>query len=436
MATRAGGECRGLANDQLWDLAKRVADAPQFRKSPRLREFLLLACDRALHDRPDELREQRIGCSIFGRRPDYNPSEDNIVRVEARKLRMRLEEYFASEGRAEPVIIDIPKGSYVPIFTPRPAPPSAPAAPAPVPLPEAATARHRRWVLVQPAIIAVLALTCLWLLGRDHALPASPAAAAPGARDMLWSAMFNDQHETTIVCGDSTLVLLQKFIRRPLSLEDYLNPNYSSLIQSVKAVDGSTLLLANKLYTSMADVHLVTKIMQLNEPYWGRTSVRSARTMQLSDFKNGNFVLLGSKRAIPWVELFESQFNFRFEYDEVRQVPVIRNRSPKSGERTEYVNGKVGEPGDAFSFVAFVPNLAYTGHVLLVAGSTMEGTEAAGEYLMNPAFSSRMLTMLGFRPQSKPRPFEVLLRSSTMAGSWKDSEIVAYRIGREHDTRP
>ena len=421
-----------LPQDWRWDLAKRVSDAPQFRKSPRLREFLLFVCDRALQDRQDELREQQIGCTVFGRRPEYNTSEDNIVRVEARKLRMRLEEYFTSQGRGEPVLIEIPKGSYVPIFTPRtvePIPMPLPTALAPsVRPPETATPRRRAWVLVQPVLIILLALTSFWLWNRGRPVPA--------ARDVLWSTLFNDQHQTTIVCADSTLVLLQEFLRRPISLEDYLNPAYPSLLSSLKASDGSAIQLKNKQYTSIADVRLVAKITQMNQSFWSRTSVRSARMMQLPDFKSGNFVLLGSKRAIPWVELFESQLNFLFEYDQTRRVPVIRNRSPRAGERAEYINGRVGEPGDAFSFVAFVPNVTYTGYVLIVAGSSMEGTEAAGEYIINPTFSSNLLKMIGFQSKSRPRSFEVLLRSSTMAGSWKDSEIVAYRIGREYDTHP
>ena len=431
----------GLANDWRWGLVKRVSDAPQFRNSPRLRDFLLFACNRALQDRPDDLREQQIGCAVFGRRPEYNTSEDNIVRVEARKLRVRLEEYFTSEGRAEPVLIEIPKGGYVPIFTPRTIAPEAmasPTAPAPLDsLPETATPRRRLWALAQPALILVLASTSIWLGNREFARRTSATdAPVAAARDVVWSTLFNDQHETTIVCADSTLVLLQNFIRRPISLEDYLSPTYPSLFSTLKASDGSAFLLTNKQYTSMADVRLVAKITQLNRSFSSRTSVRSARMMQLADFKSGNFVLLGSKRAIPWVELFESQLNFLFQYDETRRVAVIRNRSPRPGERTEYINGNIGAPGDAFSFVAFVPNLTYTGHVLIIAGSSMEGTEAAGEYLLNPTFSSGLLKVLGFQPKSRPRSFEVLLRSSTMAGSWKDSEIVAYRTGREYDTHP
>jgi hypothetical protein len=52
--------------------------------------------------------------AVFGRKADYSPGEDNIVRVEVRQLRKRLEEYFATQGKDEPVVILIPKGAYVP----------------------------------------------------------------------------------------------------------------------------------------------------------------------------------------------------------------------------------------------------------------------------------------------------------------------------------
>ena len=173
-----------LASDSRWDLAKRVSDAPQFRKSPRLREFLLFVCDRALQDRQDELNEQQIGCTVFGRRPEYSTGEDNIVRVEARKLRMRLEEYFTAEGSGELVLIEIPKGSYVPIFTPRTLPPismPSPTALAPAVLPPP---RRGPWVWVQPALIVLLALTSFWLWNRVRRTSAMDAPI-PAARDGL-----------------------------------------------------------------------------------------------------------------------------------------------------------------------------------------------------------------------------------------------------------
>ena len=57
---------------------------------------------------------------MLGRRPDYDTSHDTLVRVLVSQLRKKLHEHFAGEGHDEPVIIEIPKGSYVPVFRPRP----------------------------------------------------------------------------------------------------------------------------------------------------------------------------------------------------------------------------------------------------------------------------------------------------------------------------
>src|SRR5216684_1230965 len=106
--------------DLRWEVVQRVATSTLFQRSPRLRELLLYICERSIQNHPEELREQAIGCGVFGRKADYNPGEDNIVRVEIRQLRKRLEEYFAAEGKDEQIVILIPKGAYVPAFAPRP----------------------------------------------------------------------------------------------------------------------------------------------------------------------------------------------------------------------------------------------------------------------------------------------------------------------------
>lgn len=429
-------EEKTLVGDDRWELANRVADTPQFRRSPRLREFLLYACDRALRGQHDELHEQQIGCKVFGRRPGYNPSEDNIVRVEARKLRTRLEEYFASEGRVEPVLIAVPKGSYVPNFVPRPVASTGAALPreTALPVPPLVTARpgKGRWVWVQPALIFLLALTCLWLSTRGFVRrPLPRSSPTPALGDLFWSMLFNDQQDTKIVCADSTLVLLERFLRRPIPLSDYVSQSYLSTLLGVKRRDGSPLFLADKQYTSMANVHLVEKMLLLNHARWGRTSVRSARNMELSDFKSGNFVLIGSRRAIPWVELFEPRVNFRYEYDEALQIGLFVNKSPQPGEESKYIDSIAGKPGKGYSSVLVLPNLSSTGYALIVNGTTGDATEAAGEYLINPVFCSTLLKTVGFHPGSKPGSFEVLLKSSTLAGTSRDSEIAAYRAWRD-----
>ncbi|MBX5495793.1 MAG: hypothetical protein IRZ15_10715, partial [Bryobacteraceae bacterium] len=117
----------GMTPESWQELAERVAASATFQKSPRLRKLLLHLCQQMIEGRTEQLREQAIGCQVFGRPSDYSPSEDNIVRVEVRRLRKRLEEYFSGEGSQEPVVIVIPKGSYSPVFKHREAPKAKPA---------------------------------------------------------------------------------------------------------------------------------------------------------------------------------------------------------------------------------------------------------------------------------------------------------------------
>src|SRR5205809_314640 len=65
-----------------------------------------------------ELTEQQIGSTLFHKPSGYSSLEDSSVRVHARQLRLKLHEYFDEEGRNEPLILSVPKGSYTPIFKP------------------------------------------------------------------------------------------------------------------------------------------------------------------------------------------------------------------------------------------------------------------------------------------------------------------------------
>ena len=70
----------------------------------------------ALKETPETANEQQIGVRVFDRPPGYNSSEDSIVRTHARLLRLKLAEYFSTDGAAEPVVVEVPKGHYLPVF--------------------------------------------------------------------------------------------------------------------------------------------------------------------------------------------------------------------------------------------------------------------------------------------------------------------------------
>jgi Tfp pilus assembly protein PilF len=95
---------------------EQVLRSPGFVRNERLSRFLQFLVDRHLEGRNDELKESVIGTEVFGRRPDYNPKSDPIVRTEARRLRARLSEYYSGSGANDAVRIEVPKGGYVPVI--------------------------------------------------------------------------------------------------------------------------------------------------------------------------------------------------------------------------------------------------------------------------------------------------------------------------------
>ncbi len=107
-------------NDDRWSMVLRVAASRHFARAPRLHDILLYICQRAIADPATSIKEYDIGCHALGRRPSFNPNEDNIVRVQIGHLRKKLDEYYSTDGKDETTRISIPKGTYVPHFESRP----------------------------------------------------------------------------------------------------------------------------------------------------------------------------------------------------------------------------------------------------------------------------------------------------------------------------
>ena len=102
----------GLVRSEL----EKVLSSETFSRSGRLREFLGFTVKNALEGRSDDLKEYAIALNVFHRPESYDPKIDSLVRVEASKLRSKLALYYRTEGRDDPIAIDLPKGSYVPTF--------------------------------------------------------------------------------------------------------------------------------------------------------------------------------------------------------------------------------------------------------------------------------------------------------------------------------
>src|ERR1700722_12682497 len=98
------------------DELQRILKSALFLNSQRPGQFLRFVVESTLAGRQEQIKEYLIGVEVFGRPEDYDPKQDPIVRIEAGRLRKRLGEYYSGLGVNDPLIIDLPKGGYVPAF--------------------------------------------------------------------------------------------------------------------------------------------------------------------------------------------------------------------------------------------------------------------------------------------------------------------------------
>ncbi len=105
-----------LSPPEIRDALSRVLASSWFVSSERSSDFLRYVVEHALDHSADPIKEYSIGLEVFDRGPSFDPRTDTIVRVQAGRLRQRLAQYYAAEGRGDPVVIEIPKGSYAARF--------------------------------------------------------------------------------------------------------------------------------------------------------------------------------------------------------------------------------------------------------------------------------------------------------------------------------
>jgi hypothetical protein len=425
--------------DERRALIERVAASVQFRRSVRLRDFLLYVGGQSLKEGCPEIHEQEIGAKVFGRNSSYDRSQDNIVRVNATELRKRIELYFATEGAHEPLVLEIPRGGYKPIFRRRVAevPTEQPAAqegiePAGTALYEAMGPRRMRFIkaghAVWAAISAVLAVTCFLLLQQDRALrkALNPWAGKPAVAS-FWGDFLRYNQRTDIVLPDDSLSVTEDLVHHSISLEDYLSRNYMRQIQS------SDLSSDRKFDLDQLFAHnLVTfggvraaQLMGAQIPVPALTNLTLSRYYVADSIKRDNVILIGGKKANPWVRLFEEQMNFVTDFDDAHGQAFVSNHDPRAGERAVYVVSHDPNALVGYSTIAYLPNPSRTGNVIVLAGTDSDATSAAAEFLTSEADLGNFQSSL----HVKTFPyFEILLKTARLSGTSFRSELLAYRI--------
>jgi hypothetical protein len=433
-----------------------VVNSRELNRAQRLRELLCYLGKRSLRMESGVLREQEIGAAVFSRPEEYDTSLDNIVRVNVSELRKRLAHYFESEGADETIVMEIPRGGYMPVFYPRvrPAEETAPAA-APEPVPEAVVppappapiaaaapvveevspAEERssllsRLGLVGWATAAVLILLtggCVVLAWQNYTMRAQirPWSAEP-VRAALWSEFFASGDEVDIVTADTSFALEQDLVGRSISLSDYLDYSYKRFSDDPSlSPDTRTAvkLVLDRNNGSIGDFQAAERFMNLGAQS-PAIKLAGARSYTPESIKTNNVILIGGRESNPWVDLYKSRMNFFLEYQPIGQHTFISNRNPLPGEKSVYEMTSADRTR-GYSVVTFMPNLSDHRYVLIVSGSDSQATRAAGEFVTS---SEGLAQIRQKMPQGRFPFFEVVLGSSRLVGTTLNTEILAYRV--------
>jgi hypothetical protein len=418
-------------------LIERVASSAQFRRSARLRDFLLYVGGQSLKEGCPEIHEQEIGTKVFGRPASYDRSQDNIVRVNATELRKRIEAYFASEGAHESLILEIPRGGYKPIIhrrvqeaRERVAEVESQEPAEPVPHEAAIPVRkspvrvgHVAWAVVCLA----LAAACLVLVQQNRAMRKSlnPWDGRP-AVTAFWDEFLRYHQQTDVVLPDDSVSVVEDITQRPISLGDYLSRNYMRQIQASDiSADRKVDLdqIANHNLVTFGGVRAAQQMLTLI-PLTYSHQLTFSRYYTADAIKSNNVILIGGKKANPWVHLFDEQVNFVTDYDDEHTQSFVRNIKPQTGELALYpvlhdANALVG-----YSVIAYLPNPSRTGNAIILAGTDSDATDAAAEFLASEDQLEKFRNTL--HVQQFPY-FEVLLKTSRLSGTSFNSELLAYR---------
>jgi hypothetical protein len=438
--------------DPRWELAQRVADGSNFRNCPKLRGFLLYVCENALLGRLENVREHLIGTRVFGRHLDYNLNEDNIVRVEARELRKRLASYFADEGRNEPVVIEIPKGGYVPVFKQR-EPPIAEAveikveAPTVLPEPKGRTT-HWRIPFVAGAL-AILTAAVIWLAVANWQLRQRPHYLT-GTRsnfsaedfsfyvELLGTLGSTPNRQTLLVLSNPKVVLYYgSASNQPISsLPGHTIPAprelKSSFDDALNNLDRDLpfkfLHSTREDYTGMGEAISAFHVGRLMQFLQRPVRLTQGRFLSWDHVQKGDLILLGGPQINDWTYQNAARSNFNFD-----GTGAIENLNPLPNEQKRYLpHSNTGATAGAavtdYGLIKMVTS-PYAFNMLLLAGGTSAGTAGVGEFFASPERMKVMYNRIRASAPGKPFPsdWEILIQINVRDGIPVETSALACR---------
>jgi hypothetical protein len=419
MASNKASVVEHLTHEQQERFAQvdRIASSAVLHGSDSLCKLLRYLARQVFEHPGSSVKEYQIATEVFGRAPDFDPQMDSTVRVQVGRLRQKLAEYYASEGMEDPIAVDLPKGNYLLSFHPREKEQKKEA-----PQTRLADPTARRWhnpLFPALLIVSVLLAIAVAVIATQiaHSKVLSPKAvetqAAPPALQVFWKDFVSQQDEPWVIFSNA------QFVGRPETGMRYLDP----------ARDSKTATLDH--YTGVGEVLAVHELDRVFASLGRRLRVKRGSLLSLDDVKNNDLIFLGSPaenltlREIPGIR----EFVFERPENGPRKGDLgIRNVHPQPGEPTEVFATRNGMPEtEDYAVIALLRGVNAGQSVLILAGTTTMGTQAAAEYVAHQSSVEELLLRLAVSSSGEVQPFEALLQVKVTRGVPMQTNLIALR---------
>lgn len=409
--------------DSILTQVDRLVNSEILRGSESLCRLLRYLAEHTIENPGVPIKEYQIATEVFGRAADFDPRLDSTVRVQTGRLRSKLTEYYGGAGLEDRTVIELPKGSYslsiherpvqetAPVAVPVPATPS-PVVAAPQPQPATSDYRPRGllgivWTLGLAVLLLVIGLI-LSLLNRPRPA-ANVSEKAPQVVQTFWRGFIDQPDRPLVVFSNAA------FVGRPESGMRYFDPQR----------DANSAILDH--YTGVGEVIAVHELDRLFATLGHEIHVKRGRLLSLDDAKSTDLIFLGSPtenlnlRELPSTQ----EFVFRLSADGPRKGDLqIVNLKPRSGEAVTFFGSPSIPINEDHALIALTPGLTANRWVLLLAGTTTIGTQAAVEFVTRPMGLEELVTKAGTR-DGLVKPFEAVIKVKVSGGVPVSGGIVA-----------
>jgi hypothetical protein len=423
------------------ELSQRIGASEMFAKASQLKKILFYIVEQTLNNALP-IKEQDIATEALGRRADFDGTDDNIVRVQVGHLRRRLEQYFATEGRDEEIVLSIPKGSYVALFERREKRPKGDTVVSTTAVqPNKHMPQNLRRLVIGLSLALAGSLVIIGILIYQNSRILTPAAARtndpPIRENLMIHRIFSGRAPVTVVLLDANVSILNEFYPNVITLEQYRAANYPDNLlashdpQTVKLLRG----IVWSRFTSFGGAEIALQCERQAVLHGNSITLRYSRYISARDLEHGNFILVGPRESNLWESLFEPELNFVLKQNPSVVKWQFQNRMPRPSESAFYSPGQPTSgtnqiPGDYVDYaqIALMPNLSGDGWVLMLNGLTMAGNEAAAHFLLSEESVNTIDKLVASHLNNQTgSPLEILLRIKVIQGSPGNIEVIAAR---------